>query len=303
MAELVRVPLSRRFNGVAMLDIALQAIDRAEELAAHDSLEFLEALRTIPFDDFGILLFEMPNNRYPSLSSRLPSMPSEELQRSWTGAAGRRLLDLSIAFVRLTDSASSRLADGSLRGKTILDYGCGWGRLMRLMLYYTNPELLFGCDPTETILDICKTHRVLGNVARSTVHPTVIPFENRRFDIALAYSVFTHTSARATDGALNAIRGRMVSDGLLIVTIRPLEYWKRIAVDKPFISVDRMHSDHMTSGFAFTPNNVPEVDGEKPYGHTSMTLEYLDSRPGWAVADHDHRLGDPNQMVVYLRPT
>ena len=48
-----------------------------------------------------------------------------------------------------------RMARPYLRGR-VLDYGCGWGRLVRFLARDVPQGSLYGCDPVEAILDVCR---------------------------------------------------------------------------------------------------------------------------------------------------
>ena len=70
-------------------------IAAAEEIATAGDIDVvLEKLRQLCLDDFAELLLGLPNPRFPKLSSVLPRMASEEIQKNWTGDSG-------IALVRL----------------------------------------------------------------------------------------------------------------------------------------------------------------------------------------------------------
>jgi hypothetical protein len=76
---------------------ALEAADRAPDL--EDPEQWPRLFSSIPLDVFGLLLLGVPAT-LPRLRSHLPMMPSDDVQRQWTGNAGRTLLMQSVAFVR-----------------------------------------------------------------------------------------------------------------------------------------------------------------------------------------------------------
>ena len=45
-------------------------------------------------------------------------------------------------------------------------------------------------------------------------------------DMIYAYSVFTHLSEKTVRAAFDTLRGYIVRDGVLLITIRPKEYWR-----------------------------------------------------------------------------
>ena len=55
----------------------------------------------------------------------------------------------------------------SLSGKRILGFGCGYGRILRSMLYFSDPADLYGCDPWDRSIDLCKQDGLTVNLALS----------------------------------------------------------------------------------------------------------------------------------------
>lgn len=56
--------------------------------------------------------------------------------------------------MRLFDLISWRVTGAGLENKKILDYGCGWGRLLRLMNYYSDPDRVCGVDAMQESLTV-----------------------------------------------------------------------------------------------------------------------------------------------------
>jgi SAM-dependent methyltransferase len=270
--------------------------------AARDLPAALALLREMGLDDFGVLLSDA--RAFPNLARMLPTMAPASVQDQWTGANGLQLLVQSLAFMRALESLCARYRGASLAGKRILDYGCGWGRLMRLALYYTDPGRLYGVDPWDRSIALCREHRVPGEIAQSDYLPYDLPV-SAKADVAFAFSVFTHLSERAARTALQALRRCCADDALLIITIRPIEYWRH---HQHFHarSREQLISAHGEHGFAYQPHGNIVVDGDAVYGDTSMTHAFatrLLAEEGWSALGFDRTLGDPFQTFVAARPT
>src|SRR5713101_838163 len=241
------------------------------------------ALRSLGLDDFGEFLLTIPNPEYPKLSRLLPSMPSDEIQRSWTGNAGVALLKQTTTFVQAVSDNHNRLTGRSLVDATILDYGCGFGRISRLMYKFTEEGKVFGVDPWERAIAICKESGLLTNYFVSDYLPKSLPVGPVKFDLIYAFSVFTHLSERATLAALRVLRKYISDQGVLVITIRPIEYWYHdpLASDaQKAMLVGR----HRSIGFAFQPHVREPIDGDVTYGDTSMTLDWLaNNLPEWSI--------------------
>lgn len=285
------------------LEMHAPVLSRAEERAATGDVEaVLEVLRDMPLSLFGAFLVTLPREDLPGLSALLPRMAADAVQDQWTGTHATPLLLQSVNFVNATAYGFRQHARRPLSNQRILDYGCGWGRLLRLMLWHSNPDRISGVDPWDRSIEICRQDGVLGRLAQSDYLPEDLPVEGS-FDLAYAFSVFTHTSENATRKALAAVRRRISPDGLFAITVRPVEYWE---LSRSFIAdmpVDELIAAHRQTGFAFRAHEWQTVADEKTYGDTSISLDWLAANAeGWTVAGHDLSLDDPHQIIVFLKP-
>lgn len=262
----------------------------------------LSALRNLALDDFGVVMLEMPNRAYPNLSKVLPRMASQQVQENWTGASGYVLLRQSLNFTRIVANKYAEVTGDRLTGKRILDYGCGYGRLLRTMLYFADPETLIGCDPWDKSIELCKEAAIPATLDVTEYLPQSLPYAPGSIDFTYAFSVFTHTSLRASRAALSALRPVMRKDGLLALTIRPIEYWAYAARNGDFDAAP-LQRDHREKGFAFRPHQRPPIDGDITYGDTSMTFAFLEQMAeGWRFHSYEHSLDDPHQLIAFLQP-
>ena len=269
--------------------------------------DVLAILRRLPLDDFGQLMFHLPDEGRPALSRALPAMAPEAVQREWTGNHGMELLRQSTGFVRSVRHFGMALTGAPLDGRRIMDFGCGYGRMLRLMLHVTDPDRLHGVDAWERSLRHCREAGLPNPLAASEAVPRALPFADRPFALIFSFSVFTHLSPRAAGACLAAMRGAVAPDGLAAITFRPVEYWAfhqgHHRPRLPDATLAEMRRLHERRGIAYLPHRRPPgPDGEVHYGDTSMSLEHLASLPGWRLAAIDRQLGDPLQPIAYLRP-
>lgn len=280
----------------------LLVLDRAERAATQGASAAIAILRELPLEDFGTLMWSLPNERYPNLSRCLPRMASEDVQRDWTGASGDALLRQTLAFVRMLDTRVNELGAKPLAQSRVLDFGCGYGRHLRLMYYFRNPSELFACDPWEASISVCQADGVLGNLARSEDLPADLPFGDVQFDVIYAFSVFTHLSPTAARMAFTALRNRIAADGLLFITVRPVEYWSYAEKRGMINDAQALERQHRETGFAFRPHNRPAVDGDITFGDTSMTAQFIRLTYPWDVVHEEQISEDPLQVLLALRP-
>ena len=262
----------------------------------------ITGLRQLSLDEFGLVLLSMPDPEYPKLSRLLPAMASDEVQRSWTGNHGLALLKETAAFVRALSYNYTRVTGRSLDDATVLDFGCGYGRIAQLLYYFTVEEKIFGVDPREQSIELCRESGLSTNFAVSEYLPASLPVGETKFDLIYAFSVFTHLSRRAMTTSLDTLRKYMANDGLLAITIRPVEYWEHDPDTSPE-QKDALAGCHCEEGFAFHPHNWAPIDGDVTYGDSSMTLDWITATfPDWTIKATDRSLSDPLQRYVFLVP-
>lgn len=277
---------------------ALAEIDATIASTAPSDLPRL--LRPIPLDVFALLQLERPTS-FQNLCDFLPTMPSAEIQESWNGAQGRELLRMSVDFVTRVVAKYSSDAPKSLMDSDVLDFGCGWGRLLRLIHKYVPEGGIYGVDPWDQSLELCRSCGVRGHLALSDYVPDSLPFD-RRFDMIYAFSVFTHLSQKTTLRVLSTLRRSISDQGRLFVTIRPEEYWHYHDGGK---GAEERIAAHQRDGFSFVPHHRVPIDGDITYGDTTFTMDWLaDAIAGdWVIDGTGYSMGDLLQVIVTLRPS
>lgn len=291
-------------KGITMLDYAIQqitAIDKSLN-AQSTRADALEKARNLGLSDFGELLISLPDSRFPNLSRLLPRMASAEVQTNWTGSSGLTLLAQTLDFVRSASYNYTRIIGESLDNKYLLDFGCGYGRISRLMYYFTEEANYYGVDPWNKSIEICNSDGLSKNFHISEYLPNFLPVDREDFDLVFAFSVFTHLSLRATKTCLNTLANYVKKDGVVLITIRPTEYWD---IDKNAVATkatESLKQQHNKSGFAFLPHNREEVDGDITYGDTSMSLDWIREHfPQLKIVGIDRSISDPYQLYVFLQ--
>jgi hypothetical protein len=267
-----------------------------------DEKEIPQLFNEIPLDVFGYLHL-LDEEVYPNLTKFLPTMAPKEVQLAWTGVGDRTLLLQSLSFVKAVVSFHEKMGTSDLQKARLLDFGCGWGRLLRLFFKYIPESNLFGVDPMDQSLKQCAIHRVRGNLAQSDYLCRSLPFNDTKFDLVIAFSVFTHLSKRAMNEALCTIRSRVTDNAIFAVTVRPANYWKvSKQYDNKDINVEEYIKKHNTEGFVFYPHNCSPIDGDITFGDSSMSLNYIkENWHGWEVVATDVSLLDSSQIIVFLR--
>jgi SAM-dependent methyltransferase len=264
--------------------------------------------RDLEADLWGLLLTQ-EYEVYPNIRSLLPSVPDPALQEVWNGASGPELAAQSTAFYVKLCERYGQYSDRSLSQSRVLDFGCGWGRLTRFLARDLEPGSLYGCDPVEAILDVCRENGVPAALAKTDFLPERLPFD-ARFDLAFAFSVFTHTSEAAHESCLRALHGALRPGGILVLTIRPPGYLHFCERMRPLL--EWLGPDFPTRlkepRYLYVPHppehrHLQYAGGEMTYGEAVITLPYIRER--WSslfeLLEVDVLIGDLHQVVVTLR--
>jgi SAM-dependent methyltransferase len=268
----------------------------------NDRRSAFSALRVLGLEDFGVVLGTMPNPKFPKLSKLLPAMADDQTQNNWTGNAGLALLKQSTAFVRAISYAFTKITGKTLDNSKILDFGCGYGRLARLMYFFADESNVYGVDPWVKSVELCRAAGLNENFLLSEYLPKNLPLDSSDFNLIYAFSVFTHLSERATLMALNVLRKYIAPDGVLVITIRPLEYWVQ-NMKSDTNEIKNLIEAHQKIGFAFKPHIRNMVDGDITYGDTSMTVDWVEKNASnWEVIMIDRSLNDPFQRYLFMKP-
>jgi SAM-dependent methyltransferase len=121
---------------------------------------------------------------------------------------------------------------------TILDFGCGSGRVIR---YWRDlPATVYGCDYNPDLLRWCERHL---RFARFQVNESLPPlkYQSNFFDLIYALSVFTHLDEPAQLAWIHELRRVAKPGGHVIITIHGRAYLKGFSSD----DLDRFHSGQL----------------------------------------------------------
>ena len=144
-----------------------------------------------------------------------------------------------------------------------------------------------------------------AELATSEFIPERIPFDEQ-FDLAFAFSVFTHLSEPAHASCLGALHESLRPGATLVVTIRPPAYLR----SSPHMraALDDLEGDLAGPRYIFAPHpadarHLQYQGGEMSYGETVVTLPYVRERwaPNFELLAVDLLVGDLHQLVLTLR--
>lgn len=208
---------------------------------------------------------------------------------------------------------------------SILDFGCGCGRLARM--FKGHPGYIAGCDIDHRHVEWCSA--ALGHMETklSSVRPP-IPFADNEFEAVISISIFTHLTESSQDQFLQELARVCRPDGLLFLTIHGSRALDRAISDPPIRALldmredlfqaarqkfaDGQHAFILQQGHLTTVGNPTQqelltekvISDPFEYGITFIPENYL--RTHWAQWFDlvDYRVGALHdfQDIVVLRP-
>jgi SAM-dependent methyltransferase len=151
----------------------------------------------------------------------LPGFPSEDLQFRFAGGAGDDTMRDAFSFYIIVKNL---LKQHQRRPpQSVLEFGCGWGRIIRWFLHDIEPDSLWGIDCMPEAIALCRaTNRYSRFELVNPFPPSALPSES--FDLIYTYSVFSHLSEEAHLAWLGEFKRLLRPGGLLIATTRPREF-------------------------------------------------------------------------------
>ena len=224
------------------------------------------------------------------------------MQETWNGRSGIELASQSAEFYKKLKLLQARHGSVPLSRAVVLDFGCGWGRLIRFLARDVSPGSLCGCDPYPGILDVCERTRVPGRLASIPYVSDSLPFTDR-FDLVYAFSVFTHLSEATHLASLRAIHTGLAERGLLVATIRPPAYVRDgLHGPKPRASAAK-GLERGKPAYLFAAHDEQPSGGEVTFGEAVVNLPYVRERWGelFELLDISLLLDDIYQVVLTLR--
>jgi hypothetical protein len=103
------------------------------------------------------------------------------VQRQFVGSAGKHSLQKGFSFFKVVKAYAENCGAPLTTSTRVLDFGCGWGRMVRCFLRDVSTEKLHGVDVDAPMVELCRS--LFGTLGR--------------FDQALAGCFTDHDAALA----------------------------------------------------------------------------------------------------------
>lgn len=144
--------------------------------------KILEWIQTVGVCEDEVLRKFIPP--FPPLELRQITAAADLPEFLWTG-----LVDMD-RIMTLYEKAANYV---NIESPTILDFGCGCGRMVRFLNNYSVFNTIHACEVNPDHVDWCRDNLSNVQVSRCNVLPP-LPYKDQMFNLIYVLSVFTHLS-------------------------------------------------------------------------------------------------------------
>ena len=111
--------------------------------------------------------------------------------------------------------------------KSILDFGCGCGRVTRHLSFLKNSQL-YGTDYNPTLIKWCQENLTHARFQTNQLTPP-LSYEENKFDLIYAFSVFTHLPEPLQFSWRNEILRILKPSGILVMSTNGEYYFRDLS--------------------------------------------------------------------------
>lgn len=148
----------------------------------------------------------------------LPGLPPLEIQMRLNGQPAKATEWRTRKFYLLLKEVTERYGKGVAQGTRILDFGVGWGRLLRYFLKDTELKNLVGIDVAKTLLPIWRKNFPGARLHLINTAPPLLLDPPSSFDLVYAHSVFSHLPGELADLWVTELASHMLPGGIFVMT-------------------------------------------------------------------------------------
>ncbi len=145
------------------------------------------------------------------------AFPESDIQKITNNQTGETTARNAISIFETVVKSFSSIREVT-RDCKVLDYGCGWGRITRLLPYYFDSENVYGVDVDERLVTAAMDGMAGISISQSTCMES-LDFEDGTFDLILANSVFSHLSEEAHRYTISEISRCLNVGGVAVLSV------------------------------------------------------------------------------------
>jgi SAM-dependent methyltransferase len=161
--------------------------------------------------------------RFAVARALLPMAPDEATQTRFVGTSGDAAFRQAFTGYSLFKEMAAKYGRPLAPDSKVLDFGCGWGRIIRFFLREVDDANLVGADCMPAAIELCRqTNRRCRFELTPALPPTDLPASS--FDLIYLYSVFSHLSEAAHQRWLTEFHRLLKPGGILVATTRARDF-------------------------------------------------------------------------------
>ena len=221
-----------------------------------------------------------------TLRASIPPFPPLELRQItaapdlseflWTG-----LVDMD----RIMSLYEKVTVNEPVENPSILDFGCGCGRMVRFLSDYGPTGSIHACEVNPDHMKWCRDNLTSIQISQSEALPP-LPYIDQMFNMIYGLSVFTHLTEENATKWLAELKRVLKPNGILIVTISGYASLNTIKKSVPHQQMTNLKVEEVehtienfpTTPFVFFKYNKSAIDIAKAgseYGITFIHPDYI----------------------------
>ena len=268
----------------------MRVLNPFNKLFRNKSLSYYQLFGAMSDSEYLSLLIENRKElTYRSVD--LPGFPEDTVQKQFSGSFGEEALRGGYNFYQCIKKYCVSLENPIKNGTSILDFGCGWGRIIRFFFKDTSCENLFGVDVDPKMVDFCSEELHCGNYFLVNSEPPSV-FQDGSVDLIYAFSVFTHLAENTAMNWISEFSRILKPKGILIATTRDKSFLDECealrgkdhefpyhqTMSRIFIPTPKYKEDYDNGKFIYAGTGGGGVRDKSYYGEALIPRPYIESQ-------------------------
>jgi SAM-dependent methyltransferase len=253
-------------------------------------------------DDLWLWINTEGYRRRSEVRDVLPGLPKEDVQRHWTFRTGDDTLVEGFGIYLLVRALYQRHVGHIGDARAVLDFGCGYGRVIRFFLRDIDHHRLTGADNNGSLIAFCRESNRWCNFVQNDTEPP-LPFQDDEFEYVFVYSVFSHFSEAMHLRWLEELKRIVRPRGALAISVRRRNFIRALQemresgteddsriILKMFLDTDRELGRYDAGEFCFSPYSgrvepwwgeavIPRAYIEREWGRLFDVVEFVEGSP------------------------
>ena len=246
----------------------------------------------------------------------LPRFPDDKVQISTTGQKGCETLCEAFIFYEDCMKYFEKSKNVNSVNKVIMDFGVGWGRILRFFMRDFKSENMVGVDINPELLEICRSTFDFGRFVQSNSMPS-LELDDESVDFIVGYSVFSHLSEKACYAWIKEFSRILRPGGMLALTTRGrwfFDYCESLKLDEGYSgALCNMFDDFDKARAEYDSGKLVHVSGdgisgggklnETFYGETFIPESYAKNKytDFLDFVDFEYTAGRQTHPIIFLQ--